>query len=500
MRERLDPLISASPALQSLIGTGKSTKKGSAGGTDSTSLKTFPGGFLALASSHQADELAARAIKYLLLDETDRFARSLPGEGDPVALALKRTKTFEDNGRRVLLVSTPTTRAGSRIDAWYKKGDQRKWFVTCPDKCGHEGPIEFSDIKWDPGKPETAHHVCPGCGVVHGERARRAMVEGGRWVPTATGEKGTRSYHLTELSSLVGSGSAMASVVKQFEAAKTPDEKQTFYNTVLAQAYDAAAEVEMSAVELQQRSEQIAPPYRADMLFVSAGVDVQSNRLEVTFLGHHVDQTLSVLNHFRLPGDTSGDAVWRELDEAMGATFKLEDGRELPVLVQAVDTGFNKDMAVRYTQGQRRKSRSCYAIKGEDGFDEHLLRQGRSHKGQMPLWLVGVDAVKLIVGKGLANTDPMTPGYIRLPVHLDEEYYAGLASEDLKTRTVRNVLKFEWVPNRRRNEPLDCLVYAYAISKHPRLTVPIPSAPTSKSKPAQPSFDELAKRMGALSH
>lgn len=103
VKERLDPLISASPSLRSLIGTGNSTKKGSSGGTDSTSLKTFPGGFLALASSHQADELAARAIRYLLLDETDRFARSLPGEGDPVALALKRTKTFEDNGRRVLL-------------------------------------------------------------------------------------------------------------------------------------------------------------------------------------------------------------------------------------------------------------------------------------------------------------------------------------------------------------------------------------------------------------
>ncbi|MGY3589012.1 phage terminase large subunit GpA-like protein [Bradyrhizobium sp. USDA 4341] len=492
VRERLDPLIASSPALRALVGTGNGTKRGSAGGTDSTSLKTFPGGSIAFASSFKADELAARAIRFLLLDETDRFAGALPGEGDPVALAFKRTKTFEDNGRRVLLVSTPTTRMGSRIDSWFKRGDQRKWFVACPD-CVHSGPLDFADIKWTPGKPETAHHVCPDCGVVHGEAQRRAMVGAGRWIATATGERGIRSYHLTELASLF---STMASVVQQFEAATTPEAKQVFYNTVLAQAYDATTEVELSASELQQRAEQIASPYRADMVFVSAGVDVQSNRLEVTFLGHHADQTLSVLNHVKLVGDTSGDAVWHQLDAAMESAFRTVDGRVLPVLIQAIDSGFNADQVVKFVRSQRRKSRSAYAVKGKGGFDRMPLVSGGRLKGQMQLLIVGVDAVKLAVQKALAIEEP-SPGYIRLPEHLDEEYFAGLASEQLRARVVNGAPRFEYHRTVRRNEPLDCLVYATAIARHPQVRAAIekPPAPTQP----KPSFEESLKRLAALS-
>jgi phage terminase large subunit GpA-like protein len=100
VRERLDPLISSSPALRGLIGKGDATRKGSSGGVNSVSLKTFPGGSLAFASSYKPDELAARAIKYVFLDEVDRFATSAGAEGDPVALAIKRTATFKDIGRR----------------------------------------------------------------------------------------------------------------------------------------------------------------------------------------------------------------------------------------------------------------------------------------------------------------------------------------------------------------------------------------------------------------
>lgn len=488
VKERLDPLIASSPALRALVGKGMATRKGSTGGSDSSSLKTFPGGSLAFASSFKADELAARAIKHLLLDEVDRFAISAGvGEGDPVALALKRTRTYEANGRRVLIVSTPTTRTGSRVDAWFKRGDQRRWFVKCPD-CHHKGPLDFADIKWTPSKPETAHHVCSDCGVVHDEATRRAMIEGGKWVATATGEKGIRSYHLTELSSLF---STMASVVQQFEAATTPEAKQVFYNTVLAQAYDAATEVELSASELQQRAERIAPPYRADMLIATAGVDVQADRVECTFLGHHADQTFSVLNHIKLMGDTSGNAVWQQLDELMASTFAMEDGRTLPVITQAIDSGFNADQVLKYVQGQRRKSRSCYAVKGVSGFDQLPIRRGGRLRGQLGLMLVGVDTVKLTLQRALALQDPAAPGFIRLPSHLGEEYFAGLASEELRVRYVKGAPRHEYHRTYRQNEPLDCLVYATAIAK--TVNVQVATAPA----PAGPTFKDLAANFAA---
>ncbi|MDA9523049.1 hypothetical protein XI06_22905 [Bradyrhizobium sp. CCBAU 11434] len=494
VRERFDPLVLSSPALRALIGKGQDTRKGSSGGVNSVAAKSFPGGQLSFASSFKADELAARAIKFLFLDEIDRFAKSAGAEGDPIGLAVKRTTTFKAKGRKIVIVSTPTTRVGSRINEWYLRGDQRKYFVKCADPdCGHSAPLAFENLKWEPSRPETAHIVCEACGVVHDERTRRSMIEAGFWQATASGEKGIRSYHLTELSSLF---STMASVAQQYDAAVTPEQKQAFYNTTLAQVYDAGTEVELSSSELQQRAEKVAPPYAANLVFVSAGVDVQSNRLEVTFLGHHADQTFSVLNHLKLPGDTSGNAVWQQLDAAMGSTFSTTDGRLVPVLIQGIDSGFNADQVVEFVRMQRRQSRAAYAVKGKEGFDRMPLAQGGRLKGQLRLLIVGVDAVKLAVQKAL-RLDDLSPGLIRLPDHLDEDYFEGLASEQLRARVVKGAPRYEFHRTVRRNEPLDCLVYAVAIARHRDVQATI-SKPPTPTQP-KPSFVASAKRLAALS-
>jgi phage terminase large subunit GpA-like protein len=87
------------------------------------------------------------------------------------------------------------------------------------------------------------------------------MIEHGRWEATATGEPGVRSYHLNELASKF---STLESVAQQAEDAKTPEQKQAFYNTTLAQVYDAGTEVELSSSELQQRAEPIMQPYASN--------------------------------------------------------------------------------------------------------------------------------------------------------------------------------------------------------------------------------------------
>jgi phage terminase large subunit GpA-like protein len=486
VRDRFDPLVSASPALRALIGKGQDKRKGRAGGANSLASKSFPGGQLAFASSHKPDQLAARAIRLLVLDEIDRFAPSAGVEGDPIALAIKRTKTFEGRGRKIVLVSTPTSSVGSRINKWFERGDQRRFAVECPD-CAHRAPFAFENLKWDEGKPETAYLSCEACGAVHDEAQRRAMIECGRWEPTAKGESGIRSYHLNELASKF---STLESVAQAAEAAKDPTQKQAFYNTTLAQVYDASSEVELSSTELQQRAEPIAAPYAANIQFVTAGVDVQSDRVECTFLGHHGDDTASVLNHLRLEGDTSGNAVWTALDTALGATFVCHGGKRLIVSATAVDSGFNADQVLTFVTAQRRKSRACYAVKGVTGFDRQSLRWGGKLKGQMKLLLVGVDAVKLTIQKRLA-LQTVEPGFIRLPNHLGPEYFQGLASEQLHVRYVRGAPRHEYRRVVRANEPLDCLVYASAITGVVNV-----KALTTPAKP-QESIAQLAAKLNA---
>jgi len=462
VRDRFDPLVGSSPTLRKLIGTGQNTRKGSTGGANSLASKSFPGGQLNFASSHKPDELAARAIKYLFLDEVDRFAQSAGIEGCPIQLALKRTKTFEGKGRKVVIVSTPTTRTVSRINEWYLRGDQRKFMVACTEKdCGHAGPLLFKNLHWKDGEPETAFMSCDGCGVEINEEKRRELIENGEWVATAKGETGVRSYHLNELASKF---SDMASVARQAEAAKTPLQKQAFYNTCLAEVFDAGTEVELNSSELQQRAEPIAAPYAANIQFVTAGVDVQGNRLECTFLAHHADATYTALNHLKLMGDTSADAIWHDLDAALGTVFPLASGKTVAVQTSAVDSGFSTDQVVKFVTSQRHKGRRCAAVKGRSGFDQPALKWGGRLKGTFKLLLVGVDGVKHTVQKHLAMQF-VGPGFIRLPDHLGEEYFEGLASEQLRTKVVRGAPQYEYHRTYRQNEPLDCLVYAMAIAQ-----------------------------------
>ena len=481
VRDRLDPLIAASPHLRALIGGGRK------GGGDSLSHKMFAGGSLNLASSYKSDDLAARAIRYVFLDEVDRFAASAGTEGDPVALAIKRTRTFAN--RRIVLVSTPTSRIGSRIGAWYVRGDQRRWFVPCPE-CNAFDHIKFENLIWKTGEASGARLVCMACGHHADEVERRKMVELGEWRATAKGEPGIASYHINELSSPF---SSLASVAQQSDDAITPEQKRTFHNVCLGETFDAGTEIELNASELEERSETISAPYDIGIAAITAGVDVQGNRLEATFLAIHRDKTASGLNHIVLPGDTSAPQVWADLDEALGTTFRLRDGRRLPVAATAIDSGFSTDQVVAFVLSQRRKSRRVFAIKGVSGFDRPAIKEGSKIKGNMRVMLIGVDGLKLSVAKRLAMLD-LGPGYIRLPSHLDSEYFEQLAAEELRIKLVRGFAQHAFHKTAARNEALDALVYAVAMSNLPNLTVaPKPTIPKQ-------SVASMAAQLNALSN
>ena len=388
VRDRFDPLVKASPALRAAIGGGRR------GGGDSLTHKQFVGGSLNLASSFQPSSLAARSTRYLFLDEVDRFAPTT-SEGDPVPLAIKRTRTFDN--RKIVLVSTPTSRVGSRISQWFAKGDQRRWHLPCPE-CGHFAAPTIDSVIWKPGEPNGAMLVCDECGHHADEAQRRVMIDRGKWRATATGEPGAVSFHLSEI---VSPFSSLESVARQFEAADTPEKRRVVYNTVLGETYDAGTEVDLDASTLQARAETIQSPFAANIVGVTCGCDIQGNRIEATFLAHHADQKFSVLNHVVLMGDTSAGAVWGDLDAALGTTFTLADGRVLPIAATAIDSGFSTESVINFVLSQRRNSRRTFAIKGVSGFDRPVLKEGAKVRGSMRLLLVGVDGLKLTVAKRL---------------------------------------------------------------------------------------------------
>ena len=463
VKERLDPLVAESPKLRGMFGDGR---RGGSG--DSTALKLFAGGFLATASSFKADDLAARAIRYVFLDEVDRFATSAGQEGDPVLLALKRQHTYKANSLAII-ASTPTD-GSSRIAAWHARGDQAKFFIPCPC-CSEFAAITFDRLKWKPGEPETAWLSCDACAHHLTEGDRRAALDLGEWRATAKGEDDVLSFHGNVL---LSSFTTLAEVAQGAETAELrPETRRVFWNTSRAEVFEPEG-FQLQPNALKARAVRVAPPYPAEIGFVTIGADLQGDRIEATVLGHGRGGQLAILNHHVFAGDTTGPGPWEALDGLMGAAFLTVDGRRLSVAHTAIDSGYQAETVYAFVSQQRAQSRRCNPVKGVAGWGRDKLKSTSRTKFGHSIFSVGVDDLKQNIMARL-NMPSKGPGYIFLPDHLDEIYFRGLASEKLTERAVRGFPRREW-KKERSNEPLDCLVYALAIADAVPKSIKEPSA------------------------
>ena len=84
-RQRLAPMIEESPALKRKVQLNRSRDD-----ANTTLLKEYPGGFLAVAGANSAAGLRSMPIRDLVFDETDGYPLDVDGEGDPIALAEAR--------------------------------------------------------------------------------------------------------------------------------------------------------------------------------------------------------------------------------------------------------------------------------------------------------------------------------------------------------------------------------------------------------------------------
>ncbi len=474
-RETLDPLISASPALRNIIGA-----------TDNKNLKTYAGGSIALASSFKASALAGKSIRMALFDELDRATPVVSsGEGRPEDLVRRRLHTFRKS--LLLLASTPTFAQTSRIAANYERGDKRLFFVACRH-CGEWEPITEARLHVEPGKPEDARLLCPQCGALAGESERLRMIETGEWRASARGEPGVVSMHINELASEF---SSLQKVAAQVDSAKSLEERKSVCNLVWGLPFEATSEVENDAGELSSRAEPIIAPYDKRIDHVTAGVDCQGNRLEVMFLGTAANAERWILDRVVIPGDTSGEAPWRALGDVLSTTFKLEDKRELPISVTFIDAGFNTENVAKFCAAMRQRQRRIWPSFGRAGWDKPAVKEGSKVKGLMRGLIIGVDNLKLNTMKSLTIRDG-GPNAIHLPAHLDDDFFAQLASERLTVKYVKGYARHQWEKDpTTRNEALDILVLATAASG----LVKGRAAPVNKPKGDKPS---LATRFAAL--
>lgn len=462
-KQRLAPMIEETPVLRELIAESRSRDSG-----NTQLVKEFQGGVMVITGANSAVGLRSMPVRYAFLDEVDGWPIDVDGEGDPVRLAIRRTTTFAR--RKIYMCSTPTVKDVSRIEREYLASDQRKFFVPCPD-CGEYQVLQFKNLKWQDDDPTTAAYCCEHCGSFIEERHKTQILAAGEWRPTAVSDGKRAGFHLSSLYSPVG-WKSWAEIAEEFMAAKgdAPLLKQ-FVNTILAETWEDEIATKVGADSLRSRVEfyeaGVAP---ARVLCVTAGVDVQDNRLAVSLYGWGRDEEAWVISHQEIFGDPSKAELWKQLDEVLLKPVQHELGGELPVIAACVDSGGHYTHEV-YQYTRERRTRHVMAIKGQSQRSKPAISKptkvdvnwkGRLLKSSAEVYPVGTDTVKSVIYARLKHNEPGA-GYIHFHGDLTDEFFEQLTAERLVTRYVKGFPVREWTKKAgARNEALDTAVYAYA--------------------------------------
>jgi phage terminase large subunit GpA-like protein len=426
--------------------------------------KVFPGGHITMAGSNSPASLASRPVRIVLCDEVDRYPVSAGTEGDPVNLARKRTATFWN--RTVILTSTPTVSGVSRVEAEFGLSDQRYFFVPCPH-CGEFQRLLWSSVEWlkddaGNGRPETAQYRCEKCAALWSETERHIAIKRGEWRATAK-SRGRAGFHLSELYS---PWSTLESMVAAFlEAKGRPELLKTFVNTSLGETWEEQGET-VDGIGLAARRKKYPAQVPGDALLLTAGVDVQRDRIEMEVVGWGDGEESWNVDYLVLPGDTTRPEVWRDLDDCLNATYTHETGTQLHITSAVVDSG--DQTTTVYAFVRPRQGRRIFAGKGVSGPGRPVVKISRKISGKktrdVDLYQIGVDDAKGIIYARLQIEEP-GPGYCHFPTDRDEEYFAQLTAEKLMVKYYRGFPRKEWVKSRQRNEALDCRVLAFAALK-----------------------------------
>ena len=461
-KERFAPMIRDTPVLTNLFTDPKSRDS-----KNTLRMKQYPGGFVAIIGANAPAGLASRPIRIVLADEIDRWPVSAGTEGDPLKLAAKRQTTFWN--RKTLLGSTPTVRDASAIEREFKRSDMRKFHVPCVH-CGESQALRWEQVKWDKAEggvhlADTATYQCERCGVLWTDAERWESVSKGEWIASAP-FRGIAGFHLSQLYS---PWVKLADVVQEFlDAQGKPELLQVWTNTVLGETWQEQGEA-VSATGLRSHVEPYGPNDLPDLVhFASAGVDVQGDRLECEVVGWGAGDETWGIRYEVLQGDPAQPYVWDELDKLLLEKFWTVGGRLVRIRAACIDTGGHHG-AQAIAFAKKRLNRSIYPIKGASGpRPVWPKRASKTKQTADNIWIVGVDTAKdAIYGRFKIirpdDREGPIPGYCHLSEDYDDDWFEQATAENVVTRFKEGRPYRVWVlPSGKRNEALDCRVYALA--------------------------------------
>lgn len=301
----------------------------------------FDGMYLTLAGSNSPSGLASKPIRFVLMDEVDKYPGTSGKEADPIKLATERTKTFHD--KKIYITSTPTLKTGH---IWKEKESadiEKHYFVPCPH-CGEYIELKFSNIRFPDEKgmtyadrAEFATYICQECGCAITDADKNNMIRHGEWRIVRHNTQYVRSVAFW-INTLYSPFVRWADIVKEFLTTKDdPDLFQNFVNSWLAEPWEDTKLKTSAELVLERQTElpEYVVPSWAKIL--TGGVDVQETSLYWSIRAWGDYLTSQNIAH--------GQALsFNDIDNIMNAEYLNENGEPMIVNLCLVDSGDQTDI------------------------------------------------------------------------------------------------------------------------------------------------------------
>ena len=425
------------------------------------------GANLVIGSASSASDLCSTPAKFLCADELDRWIDVLDKEGDPLSLAFQRQMRFRG---MALLTSTPTIEDG-RINVHFKLGTQETWCAVC--SCGHLMECRYDEIDFSGDVPIVA---CPSCGEVYTqkqvERLEHRFSQPKNAHPYKDGYgRVCRSFEV--FSPLCHAFYRWEMLREEERTARAQGEEavRSFRNTRLGEVYVPPDEIIIRVPDLMAGMAHYSLASIPSQIWrITVGIDTQDDGLALEVVGFGSDRVKYGLGWHWIGGDTSTAQPWADLRAFLGRSYRTSDGRTLPISLACIDSGGHRTQEV-YAFCARNKR--IVPIKGftsktsqQDPFIRGMSMANISAIG-LGTGRVGLYSIGSITGKDYLLRDlTETVSGNRVCVWTDDDaaaytptYFDELTAE--RKIETRNGARWELMPGR-RNEALDCRVYAMA--------------------------------------
>jgi len=490
--KRLEPLIDSCGYRNKIFAQVENTKTRRSG--DKTFSKEYIGGTLDMASAQSAASLRSDSKRILIRDEVDGAPAQLrTGEGNWLDVSQARTNAWGAR-KKIMNFSTPTTTDNSIIAGLYEDGDQRKYFVPCPI-CGKFQTLEFGNeqseygcIKADfeAGRLKEAYYICDYCHEAVFNHSKNEMLNKGEWRATAkTDRLYHHSYHLSSLYSPVGMLSWTEMYDAYLKALKDPkDGMRSFTNLYLGLPFVETGTSPDAGKVLELRGGYRSGKVPKGVLYITSGVDVQRGsekdpanpaRLEMEILGIGSKYRTWSIAYKRFEGaiDDPAAGAWEKLTEWIqdgNLNFEGYNQAVIPCTMMFIDSGDGIYTDVVYDFAKTAEnifpSKGFSKIKAKKGEQGDILTDANFKRyralkvgSDLTLYEIATNYYKKNVYRNLRVPrvevgGPQRPGFCEFPLDYGEKYFKMLVAEQMRVDGSFHC------PKGRRNEALDCRVYA----------------------------------------